>query len=191
VDVSCIWDNIEITKNFIALAPVRIQPLHNGHVELLLNLSKRFKKVIVLIEPEFGGQDDPFSLADRIKMVKAVSRHFNLKNITACPILKAEVQPIQARIDWYYELVMNNGGTCESFVVISGNSQVLNSYKNRYKFRFVDWRKVKADKFLDNIFFASRDGNARKIREMIKSGCTISENLVLPEILEIIKRRFN
>ncbi|MFH1392239.1 MAG: adenylyltransferase/cytidyltransferase family protein [bacterium] len=191
VDISHIWDKYEITSNFIALVPVRIQPLHNGHVELLLNLSKRFKKVIVLIEPEFGGQDDPFSLEDRIKMVKAVSCHFNLENIIACSILDAKTQPIQARIHWYHELVVDNGGTCESFVVISGNQQVLSSYKNRYKFCFVDWRKVKADKFLDNNFFASRDGNARKIREMIKSGGTISEDLVLPEILKIIKRRFN
>lgn len=192
VDISHIWDNDEITKNFIALVPVRIQPLHNGHVELLLNLSKRFKKVIVLIEPECGGQDNPFSLTERLEMVKAVSCRFYLNNVITYPILEAEIKPIHDRINWYHELVVSNGGDIKNFVIVSGNPQILNAYKNRYKFCFIDWNKVEIDNFLlkDRCFFTTRDGNARKIREMIRNRQELSENLLLPKILEIIKGKY-
>jgi len=194
VDVSHIWDEPSITKSIIALVPVRFQPLHNGHVEYILNLSRRFLKVIVLIEPDFGGDDDPFSLKEREEMVKVVSLKFGLDNVVWHPILGSEVGSIQERVDWYLKLVRDNRGDFENFVIVSGNPEVLNSYATRYKFNYIDYRKVKLDNLhlieIDKTFFSNLHSNARKLRAMIQKGYLIPENLVLPEIVEIIKRRF-
>jgi nicotinamide mononucleotide adenylyltransferase len=64
------WDDFCFTKHRVALIPARMQPPHNGHLNLLMNSRKRFADVVLWLYDMPFSSRNPFSIADRERWLR-------------------------------------------------------------------------------------------------------------------------
>lgn len=76
------------THEMNALVIGRFQPFHNGHLKLIIQLSKEYTTILIGIGSSQYSHtaENPFSYEERSKMITNTLQHNNITNFTIVPI---------------------------------------------------------------------------------------------------------
>ncbi len=74
LDCSGFWNNKAWTGGRVAILPMRLQPPHAGHINLILNAAKRFARTVVLLYDNQPSSRDPFTVEDRARWLGTILR---------------------------------------------------------------------------------------------------------------------
>ncbi len=154
-----------------ALVPMRAQPLHNGHLNLLLNLAERFGKVCIMLSQHVGGDDDPYSSEIRRSWLDKGIHTYSLQNTEIFERGSSRLPTIAEQKKSYQEIA---GG--EELVFVSGNPEIIERCIEWYQFHFLDLNKIVLDKKIEDmndVLMQNIEGNARTIRHAIKQALAI------------------
>ena len=137
----------------IIFLPMRLQPMHLGHLELITEASKLGKKVIILLFNTKNKDDkNPLSEKEKIKILK---KTIELEQLTNIKIIS---MPYFEENKKRFEFVEKNVKLTKNSLIISGDKYVLTTYT---KLGF----KVQTPKeILGNLINIS----GTKIRDLIK-----------------------
>lgn len=70
IDCSSFWDSRDWTQERSAIVPMRMQPPHRGHVNLLWNAHRRFAHSSVLVYDRPLSKGNPFTVEERITWMR-------------------------------------------------------------------------------------------------------------------------
>jgi|GEM_PF-1822098 len=180
LDVSAKWEDKEWLQTKSALVPMRVQPLHNGHLNLLVNLADRFGKVYVLLSQHVGGEDDPYpSELRKMWLLKGIDI-YTIPNTKISEKGSSRLPTIDEQKRSYEEIVKDN-----ELVFVSGNPEIIERCISWYQFHFLDLSKItlerKVDK-MDDDLLKNIEGNARIIRKAVQQTLKVRPGF-LPEFI--------
>jgi nicotinamide-nucleotide adenylyltransferase len=150
-----------------ALFVGRFQPFHNGHLEVIKRLSERYGKVIVIIGSanESGTPDNPFSVEERIEMIR--------RALEAGGITNFEISSVED---------FNDDALWTSAIMKAYDFDVVYS-RNEWTLRCFRKLGVKTRK---HCFYHERKYNGTEIRKRIVSGRDW-HGLVPPQVFGYMK----
>lgn len=181
LDVTHEWDNPHWTKERIALLPMRLQPLHNGHLNLILSTAERFRKAIIMIAQTEISFDNPFTSQQRQDWVEQAKQEFNIYNIETSDQGSSQLSTIDEQIESYNKIAKE-----ENFVFISGNNKVLEKCTNVYMFEHIHSLRIQLNAIINEIpiEMMHTQSHGRKIRESIYNNTDIP-NGYLPKFIKL------
>lgn len=144
----------------IAVTPMRTQPLHLGHINLIKNLEKQFDRIRLIIGNQPQSQDNPFDFTQRLQWWKQAEAYYNIKNIEFR--IGTHGLGIESMLSVYME-----GYLEYNCVLISGNNQVIKDWQQR-GFQVVNIHQIRLHKEISGIadsLITKRNDNGRLIRE--------------------------
>jgi nicotinamide mononucleotide adenylyltransferase len=139
--------------NDIIFLPMRLQPMHIGHLELLVEASKLGKKTkVLLFNYQFLDKNNPLTEPEKIKILKKTVELENLSNIEIISM------PYYKNSKDRFDFVKKNIKLTKNSLVISGNKFILDSFSNL-------GYKVKTPK---EVLGTLIDISGTKLRDLIK-----------------------
>lgn len=114
----------------IIFLPMRLQPMHIGHLELIVESSKLGKKTkILLYNTKTQNKQNPLTETQKLKILKKTIKLENLKNIEI--ISMPYIEKNENRL----KFVEKNIKLTQNSLIVSGNKFVQKTYKNQYKIK--------------------------------------------------------
>jgi nicotinamide mononucleotide adenylyltransferase len=111
--------------NDIIFIPMRLQPMHIGHLELLVEASKLGKKTKILIFNYYIlDKNNPLTEFEKIKILKKTIELEKLDNIEIISM------PYYENSSDRFDFVEKNVKLTKNSLVISGNKFILDSFSN-------------------------------------------------------------
>jgi nicotinamide-nucleotide adenylyltransferase len=157
------------THNMIALVIGRFQPFHNGHLQLITQLSKEYKTIIIGIgSAQYSHTtENPFSFEERSQMITNTLHHNKITNFTIVAIPDLHNPP-----NWVKHVI----SLTPSFDVVITNNEFTEQLFKEKKYTVKQTPLYKRDKY-----------SGKEIRRRIQEKTTWKQ-LVPPEIYKYIQR---
>jgi hypothetical protein len=110
--------------SWVAVVPMRTQPLHLAHVNLVANLAERFAAVRVVVGNQPRSIDDPYTLAQRLRWWRESAEIHHLDGVKF--VRGAHGCPDDERVHRYVaELPVSH------VAIVSGNHEVAEFWSDR------------------------------------------------------------
>ena len=155
----------------IAVCPGSFDPVTLGHLDIINRASRLFDKVIVLVSFNYGKSSASFSVEERMKMIRTVTKHLNNVEIDC------------------------NSGLLADYLKKTGAAAIVKGLRAVSDFEY-EFQMALANKKLyseaETVFLTTSSENmylsSSVVKEIASLGGDIS-GFVPPEILEVIKNR--
>ncbi len=121
-----------------ALIPMRAQPLHYGHINLLVTVSQHYRRCTVLLSPGTDSENDPYSFDLREKrLTQAFSLYWCHYAIQPLPRFPSPSHSQKTSKD--ISLMQKRFATIwwRNFIIVSGNPHVIDLCATVYHFPFL------------------------------------------------------
>lgn len=155
----------------IAVCPGSFDPVTLGHLDIINRASRLFDKVIVLVSFNYGKSSASFSVEERMKMIRTVTKHLNNVEIDC------------------------NSGLLADYLKKTGAAAIVKGLRAVSDFEY-EFQMALANKKLyseaETVFLTTSSENmylsSSVVKEIASLGGDIS-GFVPPEILEAINNR--
>lgn len=180
LDQSHQWNNKVWTSDRVAILPVRMQPPHAGHMNLLFNLAERFQKVVALVYRRPVNLENPFTVEDRIRWVKS-----SLISLGLCEE-KIDLVPTDGISSWPADKIRSNlaglsGGL--PHVLVSFNPDTLVGCA-RLDLTYIKPPSLDKRVEMSDVLFVNLNNNATQVRKALKQKEPLPKWYVLPGVTE-------
>ncbi|KPA09143.1 Cytidylyltransferase domain protein [Candidatus Magnetomorum sp. HK-1] len=155
---------MDSTNNLLAIVPMRTQPLHLGHINLIKALQRSFKKIRIIVGNQPISKDDPFSSKIRFSWWKQAIDVYGIKNTE----LKLGAHGLSKEKKFK---IYTGNTNCSEPIVVSGNVAVL-KYWDQLGIKILnvnDVPRITMDHIglINTSLLTNFDGNSRLIRKAI------------------------
>lgn len=148
-----------------AIVPMRMQPMHMGHVNLLLNVSNYFDLVYVSVCRDAIDQDNPYSIEQRFKWLDLMIKAYDIHNLTYDSKGNSEGKTLEDISNNYLSRLKD----VNKLYIISGNPDVLDRTK------LLGLEYINTSDFMQNMtgrpilkrFLLGHNGHGTVIRDII------------------------
>lgn len=152
------------------LIPMRAQPLHYGHVNLLVALSSQYNRWTILLSGHHDHEQNPYSFSLRKKrLVHIFSLYWCPFSIQPLPTFPSPAHSIKSveEVNAIQNKFMAIWWT--NFVIISGNQHVINLCRHTYRFPCLSLEEdIRIERTLPNKNpFTKFENNGSFIRSLI------------------------
>jgi len=125
----------EMKKSPVAFVPLRAQPLHYGHINLLLSVAQSYQQIVVLLSQK-KGDDDPYDYALRKQWLEQAMALYHINgHVEALPLFPSSIDSYKDKDDIVaIQKKFQALAHWSSFVIVSGNPKVIEVCQHMYDF---------------------------------------------------------
>lgn len=155
----------------VAIVPLRVQPLHIWHCNLLVDICRHFESVLVLVSTKHDSENNPYSFELRKKWLTDLQSECDIIfSVAPLPLFSSGMSQEKTTSDiatTKNEFTLLTQG--QTFSIVSGNSFVVWLCREVYDFDVIEvWKEYKPDWHFDWISpFVDTANNGKLIRTSI------------------------
>ena len=186
LDCTYFWNDSKWTKSRVGIIPARMQPPHVGHLNLILNVIKRFKRLALLTYKLSFSPENPFTVEDRIRWIRLAL--FAIRGEAKDDICIFVTEGLAKMTDDEREVFLGKMTDQEPFVFVSMNPDVTEHCR---RFQYPYMQPQDFDSFI-NVHPDLQNniaGNATLIRRCLQEDQPLPTGYLPPGIDEVEVRR--
>ena len=170
---------LDSSKGYLAFLPMSIQPLHNGHINFILNVVQQFPWTHVTINEDATTQR-PFPIKKRMSWLEEAFHHYGLHEVTYSSrddFYQYHPEEVRGRYLGY-------APQAEGMVLVSGNAQAP-EVASWMGVSWLDTKTMSLEKLVPHMpdeLLHSRENNAGKIRQAVMEGRSLPQGY-LPDFI--------